>query len=351
MMLTIRLETAEWAKAWRAMIELGPVRLIADDPIYEVLPGHLELLATRGFSYEVIPARPRINLSSWLTGLLLVACLMICNESAQAQTGTVPYAGRRGTTVIAPPPGPGPLDPLSVAAYWGFWPNPVLARQPIGHQTIATSPNGYIYRPVYADDATAASIALPDAEESGGMPMPGPGLRPAQETSLQSAIKRFKSGDYEAAIDRASRALDDNPKDGDALLLLVQCYFALTNYEAAAELLPAALAAAPEYDWEKYARNYKKYYPSSLRFAMHLRALERFVELHPERREGHLLIGYQYGSLGSIDRALVELSRAKPDVAAEALAKHFTAAQEAPAPARDDDAAALRPARHRGRAF
>jgi hypothetical protein len=31
------------------MIEIGPVRLIADDPIYEVLPADLELLTARGF--------------------------------------------------------------------------------------------------------------------------------------------------------------------------------------------------------------------------------------------------------------------------------------------------------------
>ena len=39
--------------------EIGPVRLIRDDPVYEVLPAHLELLAARGFSYEVVPSRPR----------------------------------------------------------------------------------------------------------------------------------------------------------------------------------------------------------------------------------------------------------------------------------------------------
>jgi hypothetical protein len=58
-MLTIRLSKADWGKAWRAMIELAPVRLIANDPVYEVLPAHLELLAARGFSYEVVPSRPR----------------------------------------------------------------------------------------------------------------------------------------------------------------------------------------------------------------------------------------------------------------------------------------------------
>ena len=53
-MLKIRLSKADWGKAWRAMIEIAPVRLIADDPIYEVLPAHLELLAARGFQYEIV---------------------------------------------------------------------------------------------------------------------------------------------------------------------------------------------------------------------------------------------------------------------------------------------------------
>jgi hypothetical protein len=51
-MVTIRLLKADWAQAWRAMIEVGPVRLVAADPIYEVMPAHLELLTERGFRYE-----------------------------------------------------------------------------------------------------------------------------------------------------------------------------------------------------------------------------------------------------------------------------------------------------------
>ena len=57
-MLTIRLPKAEWAKAWRAMIAIAPVRLIRDDPVYEVVPAHLEALKAGGFSYEVVPDRP-----------------------------------------------------------------------------------------------------------------------------------------------------------------------------------------------------------------------------------------------------------------------------------------------------
>ncbi|HBI45329.1 MAG TPA: hypothetical protein DDY78_21125 [Planctomycetales bacterium] len=66
-MLTIRLPKADWAKAWRAMIEVAPVRLVADDPVYEVLPAHLELLTACGFTYEVVLLRTRQSghLDAW----------------------------------------------------------------------------------------------------------------------------------------------------------------------------------------------------------------------------------------------------------------------------------------------
>ncbi len=53
-MLTIRLPKRQWGKAWRALIEIAPVRLVAPDPLYEVLPAHLEALTARGFSYELV---------------------------------------------------------------------------------------------------------------------------------------------------------------------------------------------------------------------------------------------------------------------------------------------------------
>jgi len=53
-MIRIRLPKSEWGKAWRAMIEVAPVRLVADDPVYEVLPAHLEQLSARGFSHEIV---------------------------------------------------------------------------------------------------------------------------------------------------------------------------------------------------------------------------------------------------------------------------------------------------------
>lgn len=53
-MIAIRLPKKQWGKAWRAMVAIAPVRLIADDPIYEILPAHLDVLEASGFQYEVL---------------------------------------------------------------------------------------------------------------------------------------------------------------------------------------------------------------------------------------------------------------------------------------------------------
>jgi tetratricopeptide (TPR) repeat protein len=222
----------------------------------------------------------------------------------------------------------------------------VIARQPIGHQTIATSPNGYIYRPVYPNDASASRIAWPNSLEAIGRapPMARRLPAPASPDSLfEAAVVLFKAGRYEAAIDRLNRVVDQKPDDGDAYLLLLQAHFALANYEAAADALAAAMTTAPEYTWDKFAREYSTYFPSSLRFAMHLRTLERFVALHPERVEGHLLLGYQYGSLGKTHQALAELARAHPNPEGDKLSRHFAADAEAPAPAPDEELAPAPP--------
>ena len=53
-MIAIRLPKKQWGRAWKAMVEIGPVTMIAADPVYEVLPVHLDLLKARGFSYEIV---------------------------------------------------------------------------------------------------------------------------------------------------------------------------------------------------------------------------------------------------------------------------------------------------------
>lgn len=253
------------------------------------------------------------------------------------------YSGPRGTTVVAPPAGPGPLDPFAVWARFGFWPDPYIARQPIGHQTIATGPNSYLYRPVYADDATAASIALPEAADdwaaATGNPRPD---RTTPEALRQAALVLFRGARYEAALDRLDRLLQADADDGLARLLAVQAYFALGDYRAAVDALSAATATAPARDWDRYVLDYRKYFRSALTFAVHLRALERFVEAHPDRPEARLLLAYEYGGLGFSDRALALLADVRGSALADRLRDYFT--DEPPTPALEEDELAAPPA-------
>lgn len=54
-MIAIRLPKNQRGKARRAMIEIAPIRLVAKDPIYEVLPAHIEMLDARGIPYTIVP--------------------------------------------------------------------------------------------------------------------------------------------------------------------------------------------------------------------------------------------------------------------------------------------------------
>jgi hypothetical protein len=56
-MIAIRIPKAKRAKAWRAMIDVAPIRLVSMEPVYEVLPAHLELLSARGIPFEVVGPR------------------------------------------------------------------------------------------------------------------------------------------------------------------------------------------------------------------------------------------------------------------------------------------------------
>jgi hypothetical protein len=58
-MIAIRIPKTHRATAWRAMIEVAPVRLVAKDPVYEVYPAHLELLTQRQIPFEIVHLPPR----------------------------------------------------------------------------------------------------------------------------------------------------------------------------------------------------------------------------------------------------------------------------------------------------
>ena len=63
-MIAIRIPKKERGKARRAMIEIGPITLVAKDatsgdPVYVVSPTHVGMLLNRGFNIEIIEAEHR----------------------------------------------------------------------------------------------------------------------------------------------------------------------------------------------------------------------------------------------------------------------------------------------------
>lgn len=294
-------------------------------------------------------ARRRLRMCA----LLAIACSVPPAAACGQFNARWLYSGRRGTTVIAPPAGPGPLDPLSVSARFGFWPNPIIARQPIGHQILATGPNSYAYRPVYADDQTAASIALsdeaPDGTDAGflaahstaaGAARPLVGAAPpvgagAPADPLSAALDDFRRARYEAALDRLQTVGPADEEYGSAQMLAAEAHLARAEYHAAVNSLAAGMDVLLESQWDRYVRDYRDYFASALRFAVHLRSLERFVEQHPANADGHLLLGFHYAALGFIQEGLEELALAGDDPRARRLETHFRQQDEPPAPALD----------------
>jgi hypothetical protein len=249
-------------------------------------------------------------------------------------------------TIMGGPIGPAPLDPYSVSAYWGFLPSPIVARQSIGHQIIWTGPNGYVYRPVYADDDLSGVTqadgfkVLPRADSFAPAPLAPPPAAAAQPAaplnlpaSLDKALLLFRAGNYEASLAELERLPDAEGAEAD--LLAAQALFALTDYSAAIEALRRATETLPESDWGRYVVDYRSFFPSALRYVVHLRSLERYVDQFPERTEAKLLLAYHYGSLGFVDQAIALLDELKPDPLVGRLREYFNRQRAAPAPGED----------------
>lgn len=291
---------------------------------------------------------------------LAVACVGLAwPETAAAQYFPYFRPGRRYATVIGGPIGPAPLDPYSVAAYWGFLPAPIVARQAIGHQIIWTSPNGYVYRPVYPDqDPSGAGPSdgfsvLPGAPTmAANAPNAAPVVRPANPAvdivpanppgMFDIALLLFRTARYDEALGRLDQILLTEPENGQAELLSAQALFAQGEYPGAVAALDRATKLLPEEEWDRYVANYRDFFPSALRYAVHLRTLERYVDQFPESAESRLLLAYHYGSLGFNDQALAQLRLMKPTALSRRLAEHFARQRkpvddELPAPAPDPD--------------
>jgi tetratricopeptide (TPR) repeat protein len=119
-------------------------------------------------------------------------------------------------------------------------------------------------------------------------------------------LAAFRQADYRTTINLAGHAAVDNPRDRNVHLLLSLAMFAAGDYRGAANEAHAVIAIGPLPDWPTLFG----LYGNVQTYADQLRALEKFIDAHPQAPEGRLLLGFQYAMEGHQQAAERELRQA-----------------------------------------
>ena len=166
-----------------------------------------------------------------------------------------------------------------------------------------------------------------------------PGSAPASESVVDEAIRLYRDGEITAARELLAKQIANEPDDVGAHLAYVQLRVLLGEREMLRREYKAAVAADPdnpvlelarialltrsldqfkEFDrfleanpgfprgWEEYGRILLEGY----RYKNAVRALERAVEIDPDRSLSHLYLGLAHRSLGEAEAEERELRRA-----------------------------------------
>lgn len=139
--------------------------------------------------------------------------------------------------------------------------------------------------------------------------------RPVIDDATAQAMRAFEEGDLDAAVGHARRALETNPDDGQALILLVRAlvYRSYTDYNRAVDRSTAL----------EIAEQARQRSEGPLTLAVHAYALQaagdpveaaktaaQVLETDPNNALAHVANSLAYGSVGSFNIALRESQQA-----------------------------------------
>jgi tetratricopeptide (TPR) repeat protein len=182
-------------------------------------------------------------------------------------------------------------QPIPVAGGAGFAGAPALAGGPNGLAANAVDP-----------DAIDAGGVDPNALDPNAVASnPSPEGNP----DIDSAVERFRAGDYAGALPLVDGAIQARPTDAAAHELRALILFAMEDYTPAAATIHSVLAVGPGWDWTTLS----SLYPDIQTYTTQLQALEAFVNSHPKQADARFLLAYHYMTEGHTDEASGQLQK------------------------------------------
>jgi tetratricopeptide (TPR) repeat protein len=204
---------------------------------------------------------------------------------------------------------------------------------------------GYNYAqpiPVASGPAFAANPAGvdPNLVASDGNPVDD-GTALAGNPDIDTAVERFRAGDYAGALTLVDGAIQAQPSDAAAHELRALILFAMEDYSQAAGTIHSVLAVGPGWDWTTLS----SLYPDIQVYMTQLQSLESFVNDHPRQADARFLLAYHYMTEGHSEDAAQQLRQVvnlmpNDKLAADLLGMVHGGNAEAPPPAANPPAPA-----------
>ncbi len=209
-----------------------------------------------------------------------------------------------------------PYDYCYLRYYWYGWhPYYWYGYYPIAQEVETPTYNYYTYN-YYTDGQQAASyqsqVADPGRFENLAQQPAEPPPATLADTYFEEGVKAFESADYNAAVQKFTKAMELAPEDMILPFALSQALMAGGQYSNAAAILRDALTKVkPDKEGVFYPRGL---YPDEQRLLDQIDLLADQAERYSFDADLQLLLGYQLLGIGQTDRAVEPLMNAQKDM-------------------------------------
>jgi hypothetical protein len=248
------------------------------------------------------------------------------------------FGYRPPTSIGWSAPGLFPFAPsFIVVAPGGFFPPPLMIPPPV----FVADPRGFTPAgPQLPPDVIARGLAaIPgnrpaDPGRAPGQPPGERGRAPDAGRSNQLVTlgdRLFRNGNLHRSADRYEQAMNANPNAATPRVRLAQIALVRGNYAEAANRFREAQAAEPE--WLLNAPDIQAIYAEPGDFAAPIAKLETHLQVHPNDRDGWLVLGAQW-YLSGRTRQAADVFRRLTDRAIDPTLTAFLDATATQTPAR-----------------